>query len=135
MSIVSEAYDYLITNVQSTLGADWFRLTNPLDTANNWTLFLKKGWCLTASTMQNTRRSICPTTAFARDFIITLTKEYVDTDAAIDADMKDILEAIAKINQFVDDNGNVILNSGTITARTISPVIPSCTSEYWYLVS
>ncbi len=120
MTIVSETYDYLVTNVQSTLGSTWFRLNNPLDTENNWDLFLKKGWCVSAGPMSNTKRSICPTTAFSRDFTITLTKEILEQEAAFDIDAKDILEAIALISQFVDDNANVSLSSGSVTMQIIS---------------
>lgn len=120
MTIVSESYDYLVTNIQSILGTTWFRLNNPLDTANNWDLFLKKGWCISAGPMSNTKRSICPSTAFSRDFTITLTKEILEQEAAFDIDAKDILEGIALLNQFVDDNGNVALTSGTVTMGIIS---------------
>ena len=120
MTIVSEVYDYLITNVQTKLGSEWFRLNNPVDTGTDWDLFLKKGWCITAGSMSNTRRSICPTTSFSRDYTITLTKEIMEQDAAFDLDAKAILEAIALLNQLFDDNGNVALTSGTVNFQIIS---------------
>lgn len=120
MTIVSETYDYLVTNIQTTLGSNWFRLNNPLDTANNWSLFLKKGWCVVAGPMSNTKRSICATTSFSRDYTVTLTKEILEQEASFDIDAKDILEGIALINQFVDDNANVRLNSGTVNMEIIS---------------
>lgn len=120
MTIVSEVYDYLVTNVQTALGSSWFRLNNPLDTENNWSMFLKKGWCVTAGPMSNTKRSICPTTSFSRDYTITLTKEILEQEATFDIDAKDILEGIALLNQFVDDNGNIALASGSITMEIIS---------------
>lgn len=102
MSIVTTAYDNLVTLITNTL-VGYFRLVNKDDESENLDIFLKKGWCLIVDDEQNTNRMLCNSPTRVRKYRLVISNEFYGLDqdhVQQDESVKGLLE---DIETFLDE--------------------------------
>jgi hypothetical protein len=132
MSLVSDAYDELVTRLTSLFptASGYQRLSNAYDVEQNPITFLDQGWGIAAGGSTNTNRNLCSMVTSTRTWTVVLTRalDATDSDDTLrDTNTKLILEdARTVVNSFerevrLDDlnlNCRFISDSGL---ETISP--------------
>lgn len=122
MTIVSDSYSGLVTVVKAAL-TGWFRLTDANENENNFDIFLREGWSLTAESGLNSNRELCKRTSYIRTYSLMMSVEVFGTDSnetLYDDSIKKLLEAVTSVTRVIELDQTLGVVGGLVVARVVS---------------